>query len=589
VLPDLRYVDLPDGVFADEPSCMALKQELEIRCSELRKTKFLRGSERAFTSMAERRLWRNLEALEVEGVDVEADALLYTLGSFPSLREVKLANMLILNDELLIPNPSFSLFPAVERLVLEKAPAVTAAGLCSLLSRPILQRNLLSLTLKDTGVLPQELHLVLGTATYLIELSLSDTVERPFPLSPIPPLASATLETLFFGILPDHITANPPVSESYYTYMARSLLANGLPALSSLFAYSDALPQSLSAALLSSPELPFAGHSRNGSSTGEATNNPFLRPPAPFGTGNLAARLSTYSISSYYQSGSPNGSRPSTSSGPPALNLDLYTKPPSQPELEWSLTQLRSTAPTQPIQAPPSAPPTVQNYTPTHFSTPNVRSQSHHVTNNGVSGNDPSSNVPSFSIPHIGSPIPPTPTNCEENNHHTSNGNIVENSLAPSSHLSTSHSSPPIPSHTISSTRPLSTLLADHKQQNSESSTYRPSRTSSIQPHTSFSLPNFRDSRSGTQHQSRTRVALQPIDAYAIGRIGSGRVQSGRVASGVASSYGGFPAVPREWIDNDYARNSGVYGDEKGGHERQGSGASWRSKRKGGLIGDWMG
>lgn len=40
VLPNLRYVDLPTGIFHDDQSCHALKQELMARCPDLRRMSY---------------------------------------------------------------------------------------------------------------------------------------------------------------------------------------------------------------------------------------------------------------------------------------------------------------------------------------------------------------------------------------------------------------------------------------------------------------------------------------------------------------------------------------------------------------------
>ncbi|MCJ1305696.1 hypothetical protein MMC08_008512, partial [Hypocenomyce scalaris] len=288
VLPNLRYVDLPEGFYSDDASSNILKNELQSRCPDIRKLKYLAGAEGSFTALAQYRPWQNMETLELSGLSVEPSTLLYVLTSFPVLRQLKLVDLPWLDDQIFTSNPSIPPFPPINKLTLEIIPNVSAHGLVHYLSRPDTREALASLSLTNTGILPTTLHEVLARAPCLASLSISETVDRSFPLSPTPPLSSRSLRTLHYEILSTNTKFNAlsPPSETYYNYLSTSLLSGTLPSLSSLYAFSPSLPSLL--LLLPPPTAPFALKDGNGSYTG-------LRHP-----------------------------------------LKLYTK--STPELEWDLT-----------------------------------------------------------------------------------------------------------------------------------------------------------------------------------------------------------------------------------------------------------
>ena len=324
VLLNLRYVDLPDGLFSDDASALTLREELQWRCPEIRRMKYLRGSEQSFATLAQARIWQNLEILEIKGLAVEAETLLYVLASFPSLHELKLGEMQALDDILLTPNSNLPPFPPITTLALENAPRVTAAGMEAYLSRPETREVLENLALSETGILPQELHTVLASATHLKTLTINETVSRSFPIAPVPPLASSTLQTLRFLFLNSSNAGTNPHSETYYNYLATSLLSGSLSALISLFAYSPSLPD----LLLYPPTAPF-GTGGNNTNNGASTPSRFSSYSATSSTPSSIHLLSAHS----------NLPIPTPLSGL-SSPLALYTKPPTAPELEWSLTTI---------------------------------------------------------------------------------------------------------------------------------------------------------------------------------------------------------------------------------------------------------
>jgi hypothetical protein len=257
VLPHLRFVDLPTGLFSDEPSCAALKQELMIRCPDLRRMSYRRGSEGSFARLPGSHLWGNLEKLELSGLQIEPGILRNGLASFPYLRDLTLGELPWLDDSAFAVNGPLPPFPAVEQLTIRDTSNVTASGLIALLSSPDNRAALQSLTLGATGVLPSELHQILAAAPRLRSLSIIQEVSRSFPSEQIPPMASESLHLLHYEVTSE--TENhglAPVAGSYYTYLISSLMSRSLPALRDLYVRDAQFPDTL---LLAPPHRLFGG------------------------------------------------------------------------------------------------------------------------------------------------------------------------------------------------------------------------------------------------------------------------------------------------------------------------------------------
>ena len=327
-LPNLRYIDLPDGFFRYDQSSVALRQELQHRCPSIRRMKYTTGAENALLTVEHAQLWPQLEILELCGLSVDLQTALLFLSSFPALQEVKLQSFHSFDDSLFALNTAMAFFPPVNTLALEDVSMISAHGIVSYLSRPETGAVIANLSLSDTAVLPQELHNILAAAPNLKTLTIKEVVARPFPITPVPPLSSASLEELRFEILPSQNSSNPP-SESYYSYLANSLLLGGMYSLSSLFAYSTSLPD----LLLFPPVAPFGG-------------NHAPRSPSPHRAFLGARRHSPSRASSFSTSNSSTSSTtahtlmPSSSLIGLRCPLRLYTKPAAYPELEWSLTDI---------------------------------------------------------------------------------------------------------------------------------------------------------------------------------------------------------------------------------------------------------
>lgn len=261
VLPNLRYVDVPEGFYSDDASSTALKQELQVSCPEIRRMKYNAGSERSLMLVPQQRIWQNLEILELCGLELKTEDLLYVLGSFSSLQDLKLVNLPWLDDTVFRPSSRrLPLFPPIKRLTLQSTPQIHAGGLATYLSQPQNREVLTQLSLSGTGVQPHQLHHVLSRAPYLESLSILEAVDRSFPVDlPNPPLASRSLKHLHYEItssLSPRFGGQPP-TVSYYNYLMSSLLAQPplLPNLVNLYVRDPHFAETL---LLIPPARPFS-------------------------------------------------------------------------------------------------------------------------------------------------------------------------------------------------------------------------------------------------------------------------------------------------------------------------------------------
>lgn len=234
VSPYLRYLDLPEGVFTDDPSCMALKQELQARCLDLRKMTYSGGAERSLELLA-RGVWRNLEILELSRLNMDPTILRTALASLPNLRALKVSDMKAFDDQLFQHNDYLPPWPALDELVFSNVPNLTAEGLVSYLYRPDTQGTLTKLSLTATGVHPSTLQHIIAYAPCLAFLSIIEAVTTSFPAG-VPPLTSGSLQTFHYEITSDASNGTySNTTASYYAYLTSSLISNGLPGLRKLY------------------------------------------------------------------------------------------------------------------------------------------------------------------------------------------------------------------------------------------------------------------------------------------------------------------------------------------------------------------
>ena len=234
VTPYLRYLDLPEGVFTDDPSCLALKQELQGRCPDLRKMTYMGGAERSL-ELLPRGVWRNMEVIELSRLNMDPTILRTALGSLPNLRALKVSDMKAFDDHFFQHSDYLPPWPALSELVFSNVPNVTAEGLVSYLFRSDTQEALTTLSLTMTGVHPSALQQILEYAPRLTFLSIIEAVASSFPAG-VPPLTSPSLETLHYEITSAaSVGTYSSTTASYYAYLTSSLISNGLPGLSKLY------------------------------------------------------------------------------------------------------------------------------------------------------------------------------------------------------------------------------------------------------------------------------------------------------------------------------------------------------------------
>lgn len=236
-LPNLRYVDLPDGAFTGDPACHPLVHELQARCPDIRKMSYRSGAEASFELLAHRN-WQALEVLELNAIAVEPSTLRIVLASLPTLHELIVSDVPWLDDSIFQSSPLIPEFPPLQCLSLENTPRLTCQGLITYLSKPQNRAILSSLSLNNTGIDIHDFHSVLWEAASLSFLSIVETVSKSLALelSEMPPLTSITLKTLHFEISDSedaHGLQKP--AASYYSYLAQSLIGNALPALTQLY------------------------------------------------------------------------------------------------------------------------------------------------------------------------------------------------------------------------------------------------------------------------------------------------------------------------------------------------------------------
>ncbi|CAK7236295.1 hypothetical protein SBRCBS47491_009589 [Sporothrix bragantina] len=269
VLPNLRYVDLPEGLFMDEPVYITLKLEIQAKCPDIRKMTYMAGAERSLEALASGNLWRNLEVLELVKIGMDPAMMRHVLGSLPNLRALKVTELEsgphAFADEVLATSvsssPSFGVGagqqngylsdpPPLEELVLTGTRRLTSDGLLEYLGRADTGHTIKVLTLNGTGVKPWTLRNILALAPYLRHLTVVDQVSVALPVAAgtkdIQPLSSSSLKTLNYEIAPAQgVSPYAGVTRSYYNYLSGSILSGGLPGLRAVYVRDAQFPESL--------------------------------------------------------------------------------------------------------------------------------------------------------------------------------------------------------------------------------------------------------------------------------------------------------------------------------------------------------
>lgn len=237
VCSNLRYIDLPEGLYSDDASCNTLKQEILARCPDLRKMSYHGGGERSLELLADGAVWRNLEVLELSRLNMDPNIIRRALGALPNIRALKVTDMKAFHDDIFQHSDLLPPFPALTELIFDNTPNLTANGLILYLFRSDTQNALKTLSLTATGILPGTLHQILATAPVLKHLTLVESVKSSFPAGTnVPTLQSKSLEVFHYEITSGS-SANSYASTtaSYYAYLTRSLMAGGFPNLRELY------------------------------------------------------------------------------------------------------------------------------------------------------------------------------------------------------------------------------------------------------------------------------------------------------------------------------------------------------------------
>lgn len=385
VLPNLRYVDLPEALYHDENSYITLRMEVEARCMNLRKMTYMHGAERSLERVASGQVFRNLEVLELNNIQMDPTVILHALAMLGGLRALKIVESHGLTDDMIThDNEMLPAFPALKELILDNVPGITAAGLKGYLSRHDTSQALEVLTLSETGVTPWTLQEVLGPATSLKRLTISYVAIKSLPIAAgtpqVPPLASRSLEIFHYEVMASpNSSPYSNITPSYYNYLSGSLLMGGLPNLQGLYVrdanFADALaglptpkPKFATGAYarpdssgsqrstglasnisslngLGSPGFPNGFQPQHGASaslggnnhfltathTGASSTNPFQKP--------FAANNSTGQTNPRFSSNNPFASfaGPNGPSGLPQT-LEVFTK--GDDELTWGMVKV---------------------------------------------------------------------------------------------------------------------------------------------------------------------------------------------------------------------------------------------------------
>jgi hypothetical protein len=235
VLPNLEYVDLPEGFFNDEPQYNVLRQELQARCAHIRKMTYNEGSEQWLEYLLQGH-WQELRVLELSKLNVETTLARQIFGGLPDLKHLTLANFSWYGDELFSIEPGLPALPFLTTLTLKDMPHVSQQALTYYLMR---SDSVETLQIKDCESLPvTSLRQILSAGGSRLQyLGYSATVSKMLVVNQLHPLASNFLRVLVYEIVSSDSTIKSlyPPAPSYYEYLKHSLFAGTLPRLRELY------------------------------------------------------------------------------------------------------------------------------------------------------------------------------------------------------------------------------------------------------------------------------------------------------------------------------------------------------------------
>ncbi|CAD6500304.1 BgTH12-07484 [Blumeria graminis f. sp. triticale] len=340
VLPNLRYVDLPEGVFTTgDTSCDTLRFEVQARCPDLRKMSYFMGAEKSFEMLVGGNVWCNLEVLEISRLNLDPITLRLALASLPRLRALKVTHVNSFDNSVLSQNDQLPMLPPLTELILDQTPLLTYEGIISYLSDFKARQALKTLSMTGTGVAPTTLHVILALSENLEHLGMTEAVSTSLS-SGLPCLKSTSLKILHFEITAaDEAMKLSELMASYYSYLRSSLMSEGLPNLRELYVLDPSFPETLLDFPLPKPSFAYdrdsfvPNHRKNASQS----SNPFLNtnrqlsPEYPYGSSPKASTISLFPAVL---------SPPLTPSLPRAL--EVYSK--GLDEMEWNFSRVSSLA-----------------------------------------------------------------------------------------------------------------------------------------------------------------------------------------------------------------------------------------------------
>ena len=247
VLPNLWYVDLPDGLFEDRQSCMTLKNELYMRCPEIQRMTYKSGAEGSFSILAVSQRWPNLKVLDLGGISANPSEIVMATASLFALQDLKLEDLPLIDESLFTSDFRGMRLPPVHHLRLHNISSVSTQALATYLQRNDTKEALTHLSLVDSNIPLSEIHLLLSQAPCLKTFHIFSIVSKPLLANDLPPLASQSLRQLTFEVLDRdsmRSLAQPP-AQSYYSYLCSSVISGRLPSLAALYALSADVPMLL--------------------------------------------------------------------------------------------------------------------------------------------------------------------------------------------------------------------------------------------------------------------------------------------------------------------------------------------------------
>lgn len=342
VLPNLLYVDLPEGLFSDDPHYTTLRLEVEARCPNLQKMTYRGGAERSLSRLWNGTVWPNLQVLELIKINMDPSVLRQALGALRHLHALKVTDSKAFADDVFAYNDMLPPFPALEQLVLTRTPNITSAGLLEYLAEPEVRTTLRVLSLNKTGVEIPKVHEVLSAATSLKTLVIQQKVANPFKSGPhTQRLTSSSLETLRFEVTSDSQSSPySGVTKTYYTYLASSILANGLRNLRAVYVIDEDFAEQLQGLPSPPPRAPYTQNGRPGSSGAGLSSPPrghygspqaaALQPPVRPFAGSAAA------------SNRFSSNNPFAGTGSLTHTLEIFAK--KDEAMNWSFVKVSPTA-----------------------------------------------------------------------------------------------------------------------------------------------------------------------------------------------------------------------------------------------------